>query len=206
MVVIVDYGAGNLTSVSHVLTHLGHEHKISSNPEEVLAADHIIFPGVGAAGSAMAEIKAKNLDNALKLAFERKIPTLGICVGCQVALEYSEEDEGVHCLCILEGKVLRFDSQPGVKIPHMGWNTVTAVKDHFLFEGIPDKSEFYFVHSFYPQASNSEDVIAHTDYAGIEFDAMLGKNNLVLTQCHVEKSGIVGLKLMDNFCKWGGQC
>lgn len=206
MVVIVDYGAGNLTSVSHVLTHLGHEHKISSDPKEILAASHIIFPGVGAAGAAMNEIKAKGLDAALKMAYEQKIPTLGICVGCQVALESSEENEGIECLGILEGKVLRFKSQPGIKIPHMGWNTVSSVKDSFLLEGIPENSEFYFVHSFYPQAADQADVIAHTDYAGVKFDAMLGKNNLVLTQCHVEKSGVVGLKLMDNFCKWSGQC
>jgi glutamine amidotransferase len=206
MVVIVDYGAGNLTSVSHVLTHLGHEHTISSNPVEILKADHIIFPGVGAAGAAMDDIKSKGLDLALRTAFEHKIPTLGICVGCQVALDSSEENGGVECLGIIEGEVLRFESQPGLKIPHMGWNTVSAISEHFLFEGIPADSEFYFVHSFYPSLKNEAEVIAHTEYAGVKFDAMFGKDNLVLTQCHVEKSGVVGLKLMDNFCKWSGQC
>lgn len=202
MLVIIDYGAGNLQSVSNVLHHLGVEHFVSSRRDEILAADRVLFPGVGAADASMAEMKRRGLDQTLVDFAKSGKPMMGICVGCQVLLEHSEEDGGVQTLGLVQGVAQKFHKEDGIKIPHMGWNQVYWTVEHPLFEGIPSGSDFYYVHSYYPKLMNSNEVVAHTTYGTQKFDAALLKGNLFATQFHAEKSGEVGLRLIANFCKW----
>ncbi len=206
MIAILDYQAGNLASVKRALDHLGFECFITSDPEKVLKASRLIFPGVGAAGSAMANLKRFGLDEVLREFFRLGRPMLGICLGIQIIFEESEED-GVKGLGLLRGKVVRFP-QPlyGVKgerlkVPHMGWNRVKKVKEHPLFEGIDEEHEFYFVHSFFPVPEEREVIIGVTEY-GVEFVSAVAKFNLWAVQFHPEKSGRPGLRMLENFCKW----
>ena len=202
MIHIVDYGAGNLTSVYNALAKVGVDSIITNDPIVIANANRIIFPGVGAAGSSMSRINSLGLDIALKQAISKGTPVLGICVGSQIILDSSEEDGGVDCLGLIPGNAKRFLSQPGLKIPHMGWNTVQYLKEHYIFKGIPDGSEFYYVHSFYPSPLSENNALATTQYAGINFHCILIKNNLISTQFHVEKSGEPGLRLLKNFASW----
>lgn len=202
MIHIVDYGAGNLTSVYNALAKVGVDSIITNDPLVIADAVRIIFPGVGAAGSSMSHIKSLGLDIALKKAIAKGTPVLGICVGSQVILDSSEEDGGVNCLGLIPGTAKRFVSQPGLKIPHMGWNTVQYLNEHPVFEGIPNGSEFYYVHSFYPAPLSEENALATTQYGGINFHCILIKDNLISTQFHVEKSGELGLRLLKNFASW----
>lgn len=207
MIAIVDYRAGNLTSVRLALEHLGVPAEVTRDPETIVSAERVIFPGVGAAGSAMTNIKDLSLDGALAEVLEKGTPFLGICLGTQVIFEYSEEDGGVDCLGFISGNVKRFSpSDPLCKIPQMGWNTVEFKKPHPILEGIEDESEFYFVHSYYPIASDEASVFGETEYAGARFASVVGKGNLVATQFHPERSGRVGLALLENFSKWDGTC
>ncbi len=206
MIAIVDYQAGNLASVKRALDHLGYKCFITSDPETVLKASRLIFPGVGAAGSAMANLKRLGLDEALKEFFRLGRPMLGICLGIQIIFEETEED-GVKGLGLLKGKVVRFP-QPlygmegeRLKVPHMGWNSVKKVREHPLFEGIEEEHEFYFVHSFFPVPEDREVIIGVTEY-GVEFTSAVAKCNLWAVQFHPEKSGRPGLKMLENFCKW----
>jgi len=206
MIAILDYQAGNLTSVKRALDHLGYKCFITSDPEMVLKASRLIFPGVGAAGSAMANLKRLGLDEALKEFFRLGRPMLGICLGIQIIFEETQED-GVKGLGLLKGKVVRFP-QPlygmegeRLKVPHMGWNSVKKVREHPLFEGIEEDHEFYFVHSFFPVPEDREVIIGVTEY-GVEFVSVVAKFNLWAVQFHPEKSGRPGLKMLENFCKW----
>lgn len=208
MITLVDYKAGNLTSVRRALDHLGIPCQISADPNVVRRADKIIFPGVGAAGAAMSVLQERGLDAALKESFAAGTPILGICIGCQIILEHSEEDNA-ECLGLLPGKTVRFrqpigaetSSAPTIKIPHMGWNTVTVTRPHPLLAHLCPGDEFYFVHSFYPQPADSSQVYAVSDYGG-EFPVAIGKDNLFAVQFHTEKSGPVGLRVLENFAKW----
>jgi imidazole glycerol-phosphate synthase subunit HisH len=208
MITLVDYKAGNLTSVRRALDHLGIPCQISADPEVVHRADKIIFPGVGAAGAAMSVLRERGLDAALKDAFKAGIPILGICIGCQIILDSSEEDDA-QCLGLLPGKTVRFRQPvgathwvaPTIKIPHMGWNAVSVVKPHPLLAHLHPGDEFYFVHSFYPQPADASQVYAVSDYSG-EFPVAIGRDNLFAVQFHTEKSGMVGLKVLENFSKW----
>jgi imidazole glycerol-phosphate synthase subunit HisH len=201
MITLVDYKAGNLTSVRRALDHLGILCQISADPDVVRRADKIIFPGVGAAGAAMGVLKERGLDAALKDAFKAGIPILGICIGCQIILEHSEEDNAA-CLGLLAGKTIRFSVQdPLLKIPHMGWNAVSVLKPHPLLSHLRPGDEFYFVHSFYPQPADASQIYAVSDYGG-QFPVSIGKDNLFAVQFHAEKSGAVGLKVLENFAKW----
>ncbi|MEI6288847.1 MAG: imidazole glycerol phosphate synthase subunit HisH [Chloroflexota bacterium] len=201
MITIIDYNAGNLTSVKRGLEHLSIENKISSDPDVVRNAEKIIFPGVGHAGSAMKVLKDKGLDKAIIEAYRKGIPILGICIGCQIILTFSEE-AGTDCLNLIPGKCLKFNlGDTTLKIPHMGWNTVSVCQPHPILNGISSDEEFYFVHSYYPQPENSLNVFAECDYGGI-FPAAIGKENLFAVQFHTEKSGPAGLKLLENFSKW----
>jgi glutamine amidotransferase len=210
MITLVDYNAGNLTSVRRALTHLGIPCQISADPDEVRRAEKIIFPGVGAAGAAMASLRARGLDAALKESFAAGTPILGICLGCQIILEHSEEDN-TECLGLLPGKTIRFSSSvsqsvyplqnPLLKIPHMGWNAVRVTQPHPLLAHLRPGDEFYFVHSFYPQPADPGHTYAVSDYGG-EFPASIGKDNLFAVQFHAEKSGAVGLKVLENFARW----
>ncbi len=205
MLAIIDYKAGNLTSVKLAFDALGQENVITSDPAVIRAASRVVFPGVGAAGSAMHNLQELNLVPVLREVIASGRPFLGICVGTQILFDFSEEDGGTTCLGLLPGRVALFHpTDVRDKVPHMGWNQVHIRRQHPLLAGIPDDSDFYFVHSFYPQPARPEDVIGATDYARITFAAMVGRNNMAAVQFHAEKSGKVGLKLLLNFSQWDG--
>lgn len=198
--IVVDYDAGNLRSVETALRHLGAEFQISADPEVVRAADRVIFPGVGDGGHAMRILGARGLDEAMRDRFRAGVPMLGICLGCQIVLERTEERDAV-CLGLVSGSAKRFPSSVG-KIPHMGWNTVRYADAHWLFAGIPQDASFYFVHSYYPAPSDESSAIAWSEY-GMEFVAAVEQANLVAVQFHPEKSGEAGLTLLRNFLEAG---
>ena len=202
MVVVIDYQAGNLTSVVRSLKTLGVVGEVTQDPAVVDKATRIVFPGVGAAGTAMAILQDLKLDQALRAAFEKGVPILGICLGAQVVLEYSEEND-TRCLGLLPGRTRALPRQPGLKIPHMGWNSVRFTRQHPLFQGLPEKAEYYFVHSFYPAPAEERMVLGVTDH-GVSFPSVMGLRNLVATQFHPEKSGRFGLQLLENFLNWDG--
>ena len=205
MLAIIDYKAGNLTSVKLAFDALGQQYVITSDPAVIRAASRVVFPGVGAAGSAMHNLQELNLVPVLREVIASGRPFLGICVGTQILFDFSEEDGGTTCLGLLPGRVALFHpTDVRDKVPHMGWNQVHIRRQHPLLAGIPDDSDFYFVHSFYPQPARPEDVIGATDYARITFAAMVGRNNMAAVQFHAEKSGKVGLKLLLNFSQWDG--
>ena len=206
MIVLVDYKAGNLTSVQLALAEVGFESVVSSDAAVIAAADRLVFPGVGAAGSAMAELNRLRLGPVLKDFIASGRPFLGICVGCQIILDWSLEDGKTPCLGLLPGGTDIFAAGPGAKVPHMGWNHVGFYKPHPLFAGIPDKSHFYYVHSYYPKPAETSDILAESDYAGVRFAAVIGRGNLAAAQFHVEKSGQHGLRMLKNFCEWDGRC
>ena len=208
MIAIVDYQAGNLTSVQLALREIGEDAVITSDPAALARADRLIFPGVGAAGSAMREIARLGLGTALRAHLDAGKPFLGICVGCQIIMDWSLEDGRTPCLGILPGGTGIFHAGPGRKVPHMGWNQVRFAPGagaHPVLRGIPDGSEFYFVHSYYPVPADRGQVLAETEY-GAPFASILGRANLVACQFHVEKSGKWGLQLLKNFCAWDGTC
>jgi len=203
-IAIVDYKAGNLTSVAHALEHLGHRCEITDRPEKVRAADRVILPGVGAAGATMENLRALGLDQCLRNdVAKRGTPFLGICIGIQVLLTHSDEDGGIDCLDIIDGRVVKFptsvDGRP-VKVPQIGWNRVHHERPHPIFAGVPDNSHVYFVNSFHPVTNSQSDVIGSSDY-GIAFTAAIARDNVVATQFHLEKSGAAGLRMLDNFCR-----
>ncbi|QTA78893.1 Imidazole glycerol phosphate synthase [Desulfonema limicola] len=207
MIAIIDYDAGNLTSVARAITFLGYECVVTNDVEKIKNAKRVIFPGVGAAGSAMASLKRLKLDVAIKDAFGSGKPVLGICLGTQIIMGHSDEDRGTSCLGIIEGNVPEFstdmkaeDKSP-LKIPHMGWNSIRIKQEHPVLKGIGSQDEFYFVHSFYPCPDKVEHVIGETQY-GITFASVMGFKNIIATQFHPEKSGRPGLALLKNFCEW----
>jgi glutamine amidotransferase len=201
--VVVDYGAGNLKSVENALRHLGASFRVTSAPTDVDAADALIFPGVGEAAASMAELRRTGLDEAIRrfVASGRKV--LGICIGCQVIFERSEERD-TECLGIFGGRVARFPGGPGLKVPHMGWNSVHFTRPHPVFHSIPQDSPFYFVHSYYPVPADLSLVAGETDYGEV-FASCIARRNLVAFQFHLEKSGPRGLQLLDNFLSWDGE-
>lgn len=201
MITIVDYKAGNLTSVRRALDHLGIPNLITADPQAVLEAERIIFPGVGHAGAAMGVLKARGMATALQEAFWRGTPILGICIGCQIILSHSEEGN-TPGLDLIPGECVRFRPRdPAFKIPHMGWNAVTVMQPHPVIAHLRPGNEFYFVHSYYPQPLDTGCVYATCEY-GITFPAAIGIGNLFAVQFHAEKSGPVGLQLLENFAHW----
>ncbi|MBN2051026.1 MAG: imidazole glycerol phosphate synthase subunit HisH [Spirochaetales bacterium] len=197
MTVVIDYGAGNLRSVENALKMVGAEFRVTEKPEEVYAADKVIFPGVGEASSSMKKLIKGGLDKALKDFAVSGKPFLGICLGCQIILDRSEEAE-TPCLGIIPGNVRLFPSGLGLKVPHMGWNSLHLEKPDPLFHGIPEGADFYFVHSYYPQPRDSETLLATCTY-GLPFSAGFRKGNVYGFQFHPEKSGPYGLTLLRNF-------
>lgn len=198
-VVIIDYEAGNLTSVQRALRELGCPAQISRDPARIAAAQRVIFPGVGAAGQCMGTLRGTGMDLALRAAVASRRPVLGICVGMQLLFDHSEEDGGVECLGLLSGAVRRFrPTDPALKVPHMGWNPVLFAPGEPLADGIPAGSAFYFVHSYYCDPGAAVPVIARADH-GHDFCAGVRSGNLVAVQFHPEKSGPVGLRLLKNF-------
>jgi glutamine amidotransferase len=208
MIGIVDYRAGNLTSVARALSHLNEPCMITDDPGILAQASRIIFPGVGAAGEAMSNLKKTQLDKWIREWVQQGKPVLGICLGMQVIFEYSEEND-TQCLGIVPGTVKRFpqnlrQGNEQLKIPHMGWNHVAFQKDHPVFRGLPEGAEFYFVHSYYPFPDDDTWVIGLTNY-GKPFCSVVARGNLIAMQFHPEKSGRPGLQILTNFCRWGGR-
>jgi glutamine amidotransferase len=206
MIAIVDYKAGNLTSVARAVNHLGFACAVTHELAAIRQAQRIIFPGVGAAGAAMSSLKTLGLDGVLKEQAAAGIPILGICIGSQVVLEHSEEND-TRCLGLIRGRVAAFPtgltdvSGRSLKIPHMGWNRIRIRSDHPCLAGIGPEDEFYFVHSYYPVPDDPAAVLATADY-GVTFAAVIARGRLVATQFHLEKSGRPGLRMLKNFCTW----
>ena len=203
---IIDYKAGNLTSVRLAFEMLGATPCVTADPERVAAAQRIVFPGVGAAASAMRHLRDGGLIAPIRAAIDRGVPFLGICLGMQILCAHSAEDDGVDTLGIIPGRVIAFDPpDPRDKVPHMGWNQVSLpTPPHPLFADIPNLSDFYFVHRYYPVPARKQDRLAETDYAGVRFAAAIGFANVFATQFHPEKSGPVGLTMLRNFLNWQG--
>jgi len=199
-VVVVDYRAGNLTSVRLALQSLGWRAVVTDRPERVRSARRVVFPGVGAAGSAMETLRATSLDEALVEYAASGRPLVGICLGAQVIFERSEED-GVRCLGILPGAVERLEVAPQLKVPHMGWNGVEFLSRHPVWEGLESGAQFYFVHGFVPVPAEPDVVIGVTHYGG-PFASAVAKGNVVAFQFHPERSGRAGLAVLENFLNW----
>lgn len=205
MLAILDYKAGNQTSVRRALDHLGIPCAITADPAALESAAGIIFPGVGAAGQAMNHLRESGLDEILRRHVAAGRPLLGICLGCQIMMEHSEEND-TPTLGLTPGRCIRFsdtlageDGRP-LRIPHMGWNTLARKKESPLLEGVPEDAAFYFVHSYYVETA-PEHVIASSVH-GVEFCAVYGRDGLWAVQFHPEKSGVPGLRLLSNFHAW----
>ncbi len=203
MITIIDYNAGNIRSVLRACREVGAEAATTSDPSAVVKAEKIIFPGVGAVPSAMAYLKKTGLDTAISNAFQAGTPILGICLGAQIILDSSEEGPQ-KCLGLIPGKTVRFRLKDKLlKIPHMGWNELKVLQSHPLLEGIKAGDEFYFVHSYYPQPADAENLYAVASHGG-DFGAALGYRNIFATQFHPEKSGRLGLEMLERFVRWDG--
>jgi len=207
MITIIDYKAGNLTSVKLAFESIGQKVKITDEPKQILQAEKIVFPGVGAAKAAMDSLKSLNLIEPIRKVIADGVPFLGICIGMQVLFESSEEDGGTECLGILPGSVKKFKTSDKIcKIPQIGWNAVKITRKHPIFDGIEDESEFYFVHSYYPACSDKNNIIGQTEYADAVFASAAGNKFLAAVQFHPERSGRIGLKLLENFSNWDEGC
>ena len=200
MVAIIDYDAGNIKSVEKAIQFLGKEAVITRNPEEILSATHVILPGVGAFGDAMEKLHKYGLVSVIHEVIKRNIPFIGICLGLQLLFERSEETPGVEGLGILKGEIKRIPDKEDLKIPHIGWNSLKYPNKGRLYEGIPEDSYVYFVHSYYLDAEDKDIVMATTEY-GTKIHASVEKGNVFACQFHPEKSSSVGLKILENFLK-----
>jgi len=198
-VAIVDYDAGNTLSVTRALEKVGARVDLTPDPERVLAADAVVLPGVGAFGDCMRKLRERGMEEACGKAFRSGKPFLGVCVALQIIFEASEESPGVEGLGLMPGGVVRFGGD-GLKVPHMGWNELSVVRDHPVLRGL-DGEAFYFVHSYYPEPEDPGDLIGETDY-GTRFCSAAGRENLIAVQFHPEKSSRAGLKLYENFLAW----
>ncbi len=202
MIGIIDYDAGNIRSVEKALSYLGEKTVVSRNPETLKNADKVILPGVGSFGQAMENLHRYELVPVIRDMIEDGKPFLGICLGLQLLFESSEESPGAEGLGILKGKILKIPSSPGLKIPHMGWNSLQLQNNGRLFRNIPQDTYVYFVHSYYLQAQEPEIVKAVTGY-GTEIHASVEKDNVFACQFHPEKSGKYGLEILKNFAELG---
>ena len=203
MIAIIDYDAGNLTSVARALTHLGYKNQITSDAETIAAAERVIFPGVGAAKATMETLQKRELDASLIDFYRTGKPMLGICIGIQILFQHSEEEDA-ECLGLLSGCVKKYPTTPAdvgtevLKVPQIGWNEVYQTASHPIFKDVPNPAHFYFVNSYYPVPEKQGIVIGKTKY-GLEFCSAIAHDNLIATQFHLEKSGRVGLKMLNNF-------
>ncbi len=200
MTVIIDYDAGNLKSVEKALAALGEEAVITRTFREIARAERVILPGVGSFGDAMTQLKKYELDKAIKEIAEKGTPLLGICLGLQLLFESSEESPGVEGLCLLKGNILKLPEQTGLKVPHIGWNSLNLKNDGTLFVGMDESPYVYFVHSYYLQAADETSVKATAEY-GVQIHASVEKENIFACQFHPEKSSTEGLRILKNFTK-----
>lgn len=211
-IAVIDYGMGNLHSVAKALEHVapGIEVRVTDDAEQILSADRVILPGVGAIRDCMAEIRRHGVDQVVQDVIASGKPLLGICVGFQALMEFSEENGGVEALGLAKGRVHYFGDEltetdgTRLKVPHMGWNEVTQTIDHPLWAGIDNGSRFYFVHSYYIRLDAESEVAARCHY-GVDFDVAMARNNMFAVQFHPEKSQKAGLTLLKNFVNWDGQ-
>lgn len=199
-VAIVDYDAGNLRSVETALARLNVAYRIVRSGEELPGADRLVIPGVGDARSAMATLKERGLGEGIEHFLATGRPVLGICLGSQIVLDRSEEGD-TPCLGLIPGAVVALPGGEGLKIPHMGWNTITPLSTHPLLQGVGEDTSFYFVHSYVPKPQQRQSILAECEY-GVAFAAVVGRDNLVATQFHPEKSGAAGLRMLQNFLQW----
>lgn len=200
MIAIIDYGMGNLRSVQKALEAVGHEALVTSDPHQIRQASKVILPGVGAFADAIAELRRTDLGEAFVEAVRAGKPCLGVCLGLQLLFDVSEEDGENQGLGLIPGRVVRFDHEPGIKIPHMGWNTLRVRKPSALLEGLEPDPSVYFVHSYYARPDDPADVVAESDHPR-PFAAMVERDNLSATQFHPEKSQRVGLAMYANFAR-----
>lgn len=204
MIAIIDYNAGNLKSVEKALHFLGQECVVTRDFHEIEQADKVILPGVGAFGDAMGQLKKYELDKVIREVTQKGTPFLGICLGLQLLFEGSDESQGVEGLHILDGAIKRIPDQPGLKIPHIGWNSLNLQNNGRLFAGLEEHPYVYFVHSYYLQAEDEQIVKATTEYS-TTIHASVEKDNIFACQFHPEKSGDVGLAILKNFAQLGGK-
>lgn len=211
-IAIIDYGMGNLHSIAKALEHVAGRERIivSSDHQAILTAKRVVFPGVGAIRDCIDELRKTGLDDVIRQVVADR-PMLGVCLGLQALFDRSEENEGVDCLGVLPGMVVRFpkgmlekDSGATLKIPHMGWNRVMPTREHSMWKDIPAGSRFYFVHSYHAVPSSQDDIAATTEY-GHEFASVVARGNLFAVQFHPEKSQHAGLQLLANFVDWNGE-
>lgn len=198
MIAVVDYGGGNLRSVTNALAELGYQSSVTQEPECVRRAHAVVLPGVGAAGDTMRSLSKSGMAEAIRTRIEEGLPLLAVCVGMQVLFSRTEEGGWHECLGVLPGVVRRLPN--GLKVPHIGWNQVRQHSGHPIFDGVPDNANFYFVHSYHAYPENGVGVAGTTDY-GLSMCSVLVMGNLVATQFHPEKSGNLGLRIYANFLK-----
>lgn len=204
MIAIIDYDAGNLKSVQKALQYIGQDSVVTRNRQEILSADKVILPGVGAFGDAVENLKKYELDKVIQEIADKETPFLGICLGLQLLFEASEESPGVEGLGLLKGEIIRIPDKPGLKIPHIGWNSLELLENGRLFQGLPEHPYVYFVHSYYLKAREEAIVKATTDYS-VTIHASVEKGNLFACQFHPEKSSDTGLRILRNFAELGGE-
>lgn len=202
MVAIIDYGAGNLSSVKKALDYLGADSVITQDKDTILSASHVILPGVGSFGDAMASMKERGLVDVVKEAALSGKPFLGICLGLHLLFESSEESPGAQGLGIFKGEIVTIPKNMGLKVPHIGWNSIKSCQNDGIFNGIENESYFYFVHSFY--LKGADDTVAATTQYGVEIQCAVQKGNICAVQFHPEKSSETGLKLLKNFLNMEG--
>lgn len=202
MIAIIDYDAGNLKSVEKALHYLGEETSVTRDCREILAADKVILPGVGAFGEAMERIRQYGLDKVIREVADKQTPFLGICLGLQLLFAGSEENGGVEGLHILNGRIVKIPPKDGLKIPHIGWNSLHLQNQGRLFAGVAEGAFAYFVHSYYLQAEDEDIVKASTEY-GVNIHASVEQGNVFACQFHPEKSSSVGLRILSNFAAAG---
>lgn len=198
MIAIIDYDAGNIKSVEKAVDLLGQESVVTADSEEIFRADKVILPGVGAFGDAMGNLRRTGLDDVIRQVVRKGTPFLGICLGLQLLFERSNEAPGVEGLGILKGEILRIPDKEGLKIPHMGWNSLHLEHGGRLFRGVEEGAYVYFVHSYYLKAAEEEIVKASTEYS-VHIHASVEKDNVFACQFHPEKSSDVGLSILKNF-------